>query len=100
MSINSDIGAAPTVVGRSQNLRFADVSFDRITMKHFPYTQLDAATLGEARRVLVPGGSISITTGRNADVAALKAGLREAGFDVVRTSRAEGGIPWLRGYTG
>lgn len=94
LSVNPDITHGPSVVGRSQQLPFADRSFSSITMNHFPSDQFGGGTLSEAARVIRPGGSLSITTGRRADVASIVSELQSLGF-ITRVGRAEGGMPWI-----
>lgn len=99
ISVNPNAAHGPTVVGRSQQLPFQDSVFGRVTMNHFPADQLDAATLSEAARVLKPGGSLSITTGRLADVGGIVDRLSNLGFTTT-VGRVEGGLPWIRGILG
>jgi len=96
VSINPNAAHGPTVVGRAQNLPFADASFDRVTMNHFPADQFEGGTLSEVARVLGPGGQVSITKGKIADVSAITSELNRLGFSTT-VGTAENGIPWIIG---
>jgi len=99
VSVNPNIAHGPSVVARSQQLPFANASFDRVALNHFPSDQFGGGTLSEVARVTRPGGTLSITTGPRADVSSLVAQLNRLGY---RTSvgQAEGGIPWITGVLG
>ena len=96
ISINPNPAHAPTVVGRSQQLPFADSSFDRVTMRNFPADQFGGGTLSEVARVTQPGGTLSITTGRNADVDSILAELNSHGYTTYLNKTMEGN-PWITG---
>lgn len=99
ISVNPNAAHGPTVVGRSQQLPFADNSFTSVTMNHFPADQLGDGTLSEVARVLRSGGDLSLTTGRVADTGAIIDELERLGF-ATTLGRAEGGIPWITGVLG
>jgi SAM-dependent methyltransferase len=96
--------------GYAQELPFADGSFDRVLssmMLHHLDPEMRRAALGEAYRVLRPGGSVHIVdvVGRHLSVAhadgELPGLLREAGFDCAdlgsRRLRLVGPVAFFRG---
>ena len=100
VSVNIDPAHGPTVVARSQQLPFGDSVFDQVSLNHFPQDQLDSDTLSEAARVLKPGGTLSITTGRLANLDDIVGQLRGLGFNVAVGTADGGRVPLIRGVLG
>lgn len=83
ISLDIDAATRPHVVGDIafaplRSMTFSAVLFERVPFMSFTGPNLQA--LGEAARVLQPGGSLSIETGIVAPMLEIHAGLRGAGF--------------------
>jgi hypothetical protein len=89
LTVNNNGGHQGTIDARPDV--FADVTqglpaylgtgrYNRVIFERFPSNVINDTALRESYRVLVPGGRIVISTGREADVEGLVARLRAVGF--------------------
>lgn len=105
MSLNTDPAARPDVLGDILVTRFPDRSFERVRFERVPFTAFSlnrAGALGEAARILAPGGRIEIETGILMPVEQVMREMPAAGFkDVQLTLMQPGGwsVSGVRGVT-
>lgn len=74
------LAGTPNVIGRIQALPFRSGSMRSVSLEGLPFTELSPLAFREAARVLGPGGRLTGSTGRAADLGAIRRGLEQAGF--------------------
>lgn len=93
VALNINPSAKPHVVGDIRTVdpktlgQFKEVYFERV-----PHDIIDIRAARNAAAVLQPGGRISIITGREANQAALKTALEQAGFTSVKLTTVGQGL--------